>query len=132
MAAGTAMAFDNDNFFRTLLTDTLKDLNLQVTTFSSPSPFLSQLKEDCSFGESAPCPDFILTDNWMPGMTGLEFLTAIKKMHCKIPSHRMAIISGRWDQNELETARELGCQIFQKYNSPEQIRAWIEESREDY
>jgi len=124
----TALVFDDDKFFLTLLSDTLTGLNLQVTTFSSHDLFLSQVNGDCS-SVSAPCPDFILTDNQMPGMTGLEFLARIGQMGCKIPGHRIGIISGRWDESDMERARQMGCKVFQKYNSPEQIRAWIEETR---
>jgi CheY-like chemotaxis protein len=42
----------------------------------------------------APCTDFLLTDLMMPGMTGIEFLKKVKRMQCKIPEERKAIISG--------------------------------------
>ena len=130
MSAETALVFDDDNFFRTLLTDTLTGLNLQVTSYSSHALFLAQLKAgDCP--AAAPAPDFILTDNQMPGMTGLEFLSQLRQLGCRIPESRIAIISGRWDEADLATARQLGCQVFQKYNSPEQLSTWIEKVRQD-
>lgn len=130
MANQTALVFDDDIFFRNFLTETLTDLNLQVTTFSAHSDFLSRINADCSSGESLPCPDFILTDNQMPGMTGLEFVKQIMLMGCKISYQNIAIISGRWTEDEMEEAQQLGCKVFQKYNSPDQIRAWIEEATE--
>jgi CheY-like chemotaxis protein len=128
MPGETALVFDDDNFFRTLWSDTLTDLNLQVITFPTHELFLSQIKDDCS-SVSLPCPDFILTDNQMPGMTGLEFLARISQLGCKIRGDRIGIISGRWEEDEIEKAMQMGWRVFQKYNSPEQIRAWIEETR---
>jgi len=128
MAAGTALVFDDDIFFRNFLTETLASLHLEVTTFSSHASFLSRINAECGLGDATPCPDFILTDNQMPGMTGLEFVKRIKLMGCKIPNQNIAIISGRWTEEELDAANQLGCKVFQKYNSPDQIRAWIEEA----
>jgi CheY-like chemotaxis protein len=128
MSSETALVFDDDNFFRTLLTDTLTGLNIQVTSYSSHADFLSQVNADCST-DTDSCPDYILTDNQMPEMTGLEFLARIRLMGCKIPANRIAIISGRWAEGEMEKVRQLGCQVFDKYNSPEQIQLWIEKTR---
>ena len=50
-------------------------------------------------------------------------------MGCGIPPERLGIISVRWEEEDLEQARQLGCKVIQKYNSPEQIREWVEETR---
>ena len=128
MAGEIAIVFDDDEFFRNFFADTLAELNLQVIAYSSHDPFLSQLSSDPRLA-SALFPDFILTDNQMPEMTGLEFLTRIEQMGCKLPAQRIGLISGRWDETDMEEARKLGCKILQKFNSPEQLQAWIEESR---
>jgi len=128
MPGETALIFDDDKFFRTLWSDTLTDLDLQVTAFPTHAAFLAQINADCG-PAAAPCPDFILTDNQMPGMSGLEFLARIGQLGCKVRRDRMGIISGRWEAEEIEQARNTGYRIFQKFNSPEQIRAWIAEAR---
>jgi len=130
MSFENVLVFDDDNFFRNLLTDTLVNLNLKVTSYPSHSLFLDQLDEN-NRSSAAPCPDYILTDNQMPGMTGLEFLTRIKQLGCNIPDHRIAIISGNWQDAELAEAGQLGCKVFHKFNSPEQIQTWIENVRKD-
>ncbi|MBN1957112.1 MAG: response regulator, partial [Desulfuromonadales bacterium] len=68
--------------------------------------------------------DMILTDNQMPGMTGLEFLDWIKQNNCPLPHHRKAIISGLWRDKELKTAQSLGCHIFHKPAPIETIHSW--------
>jgi len=121
MSVGTVLVFDDDNFFRTLLADTLQELDFQVVSYPSPDVFLSRRNND-----AAAWPDYILTDNRMPGMSGMEFVQKISQLGCSIPKQRIGIISGRWDDDDLEKARNQGYQIIQKYNSPDQIRAWIE------
>lgn len=128
MKPETAVVFDDDNFFRNLLTDTLTGLNLQVIAYPSHAPFLAQLKAGAA-PAAAAAPDYILTDNQMPGMTGLEFLAQLRELGCRIPEARVAIISGRWVDADLAKAKQLGCQVFEKYNSPEQLHAWIEQTR---
>jgi CheY-like chemotaxis protein len=121
---GTAIVIDDDVFFCNLLTDILEDLNLNVVSYKSPEEFFSSLTPDTA-AASLGGADFILTDNRMPGMTGLEFLTKLKEMGCPLPADRTAIISGYWDDYEMRQAEELGCQVFDKYNSPEKLGNWI-------
>ena len=128
MNEGTAIVIDDDPFFCNMLTDILKELSLKVVSYSSPEAFFSEQSSNDS-PLALRCPEFILTDNQMPGMTGLDFLIQIKEMGCTLPAQRIAIISGRWDVINMEKAEALGCQIFDKYNSPEKIQAWIKEVR---
>jgi CheY-like chemotaxis protein len=127
MGGETALVFDDDNFFRTLLADTLADLGVEVTSYSTHAEFLARLQEGTAAVELFP--DYILTDNQMPEMTGIEFFAHLKEIGYRLPDHRLAIISGRWDDADLERAGNLGCRTFQKYNSPDQISAWIKEVR---
>jgi CheY-like chemotaxis protein len=129
MIEGTAIIIDDDPFFCNMMTDLLEEFSLKVASYSSPEALFSELDTDGS-PSTLRCPDFILTDNQMPGMTGLDFLIQIKAMGCTLPDHRIAIISGRWDDIDMEKAKSLGCQIFDKYNSPEKIHAWIKEAQQ--
>ena len=72
-----------------------------------------------------PCYNVLLTDNQMPGMTGLEFLEQQRRCGCKIPDHRKAIISGTWTKENLDKAAQLGCQVFHKPYQYDQISHWL-------
>jgi CheY-like chemotaxis protein len=128
MSVATVLLFDDDNFFRTLLADTLKELDFQVVSYPSPGVFLARLNNEAA----AAWPDYILTDNQMPGMSGMEFVQKISRLGCNTPKQRIGIISGRWDNADLETARKQGYKIIEKYNSPDQIRAWVEETKGNF
>ena len=64
----------------------------------------------------------------MPDMNGLEFLTRLKHMGCKIPDCQKAIISGDWSDEDLITAKQLVSHVFVKFRSKELIESWIKES----
>lgn len=73
-----------------------------------------------------PCADFLLTDNKMPGISGLELLTLQKKGGCKIANANKAILSGAWSAFELDEAASFGCRIFHKpYELPE-LFSWLD------
>jgi len=123
---GTAIVIDDDIFFCNLLTDILESLNLEVASYKSPEEFFLRLQSD-DFPVQLTCPDFLLTDNRMPDLSGIEFLAKIKEMGCQVPAQRTAIISVAWDEVDMEKVKELGCKIFDKYNSPEILGSWIGE-----
>ncbi len=126
MTTKTALILDDDHVCRNMLTDMLTLKEVRVTAHSDPLSYMTHTdQERCAMQEH--CFNFILTDNQMPGMTGLEFLEKIKKKGCKIPDNRKAIISGTWSNEELMKARNLGCRTFIKPCPIEQIHNWLDE-----
>lgn len=126
MAAKKALVLDDDRINRQFMKDLLEEKQLEVSAFPNPHCVLELWEQIKLTGK---CPDFdlILTDNRMPGMTGLEFLARIKEQGCDLPEHRKAVISGTWTEEELHQAQKLGCRVFQKPSSIESIFSWIDE-----
>jgi signal transduction histidine kinase/FixJ family two-component response regulator len=54
-------------------------------------------------------PDVILVDYLMPGMTGIEFLEALKRMDCDIP---VIMITGQGDEKIAVQAMKLGAKDY--------------------
>lgn len=125
MRQKTALIFDDLLECRSLMRDVAEMAGYEVMTFSDPTIFLSQREESCCHRETDPCVDLILTDNQMPGMTGLEFLEMIKSNGCKLPDFKKGIISGTWSQEDLERSRELGCKVFSKPTPLEELYGWL-------
>ena len=120
-----ALVIDDDRLSRNLLTEILTVKGVQVRAFTDPGSYRTLNPNEYCHTET-PCFDFILTDNQMPGMTGLEFIKWIKEMGCKIPNHHQAIISGDWDAVERREALALGVRVFDKPCPVAQIHEWIE------
>ncbi|OEU72883.1 MAG: hypothetical protein BA864_14295 [Desulfuromonadales bacterium C00003093] len=125
----TALVIDDDNICLTLLSELLDEERYKVATFSRPTCYMT-LQETDRCPMETPCYNVLLTDNQMPGMTGLEFLEMQRCKGCKIPDHHKAIISGSWTRGDLDKAAQLGCQVFHKPYAFNQIITWLEASQE--
>ncbi len=129
MAKQSAAVFDDDDLFCILWVRILKQKEIKVLTYSNPSLYFCLHSGIKTCPVETPCVDFLLTDNKMPEMTGLEFLRRIKQMGCKIPDHRKAIISGNMESGDQQKAKQLTSNVFDKSDAKEKISLWIEESK---
>ena len=130
MPAMTALVIEDDENYRALLTDALTEKNILVTSYASAVDFLSEHALDrCP--QQIGCFDFILADNRLPEMNGLEFLARLGRAGCKVPMHRTGIISGEWAHIDLKIARHLGYMIFYKPCPIQQFFDWIDDAVND-
>lgn len=123
-----ALAIDDDKFCLELLSEILIEQQFEVDAFPQATCNMTIQEADCCPME-VPCYDVLLTDNQMPGMTGLDFLELQRCNGCKIPAHRKAIISGYWTTDDLGIAAQIGCQVFHKPYALELIGAWLDVSQ---
>ncbi len=127
MPTKTALLFEDNDFYREVMTEVLLEKNFQVLAYTDPRAFLFK-KADCCSAGNKPCADVMITDNQMPGMTGLEFLEHVRARGCKLPNDSTAIISGNWSQQDHAQALKLGCKIFHKPTSVDAILDWLDEA----
>lgn len=130
MSLQNAAIFDDDELFCYLFAKIFRSKDVDVTTYANPDLYFCSDPSINSCPVEAPCVDFLLTDHFMPDMTGLEFLKRLKHMGCKIPDCRKAIVSAEWSEENIKTAKQLVSNIFDKSDSKNLIAAWIEESSE--
>ena len=121
------IVFEDDETSRQLLTMVLERRGYEVISSSDPTicPIYSNLEESCPHEDA--CGDFLLTDNRMPRMTGLDFVEAQNRRGCKGIVNNKAVISGTWTQLEREKAETLGCKIFCKPYSLAELLEWLDE-----
>ena len=124
-----ALIFDDNEMLRTLLTEILTHEQFEVTAFSDPISFISQQEKTCCHRETEPCFDVIITDNAMPGMTGLEFLERLKSFGCKLADQRKAIISGNWSADDLIRAKKINSKVFHKPVPIDVLIQWLADFR---
>jgi len=123
------IVLEDDTNTRKILTLILEGRDYEVLSAPEPAlcPLYSDLNAYCN--HDFACGDFLITDNRMPRMTGLQFIARQGERGCKGVVKNKAIVSGTWEDHELETAERLGSQIFTKPYKFGEIITWLEERR---
>jgi CheY-like chemotaxis protein len=119
-----AIVLDDDYMLRTVLSDILKDRGYEVFDASEPTFSPIYLESKCPCQDGYFCTNIIITDINMPNMSGLEFIEHQKSMGCKITN--LAVMSGRWTDEEREHAKRLGCHTFNKPFKIDEIKKWLD------
>jgi CheY-like chemotaxis protein len=126
-----AIIIDDDAACRELLTILLKQRGYEVISLSDPTVCPLYEGPECTCPRDQACGDFLLTDNQMPGMTGLDFVKRQTKRGCKGIIGNKAILSGSWNHEELEQAEQLGCRVFDKPFNLGDIEGWLDEREKE-
>ena len=125
MPPKVALLFEDNSLCRDLMTEILTEKNFEVAAFADPVSYVAA-KNNCRNCTGNSCADALITDNQMPGMSGLELIQWINDRGCKLANHPKAVISGSWSNEEHEQAQQLGCKIFQKPATIEEIHQWLD------
>src|SRR6056297_23227 len=126
MPPKVALLFEDNPFCRDLMTEILTEKDFEVTAFADPTSYVAD-KTRCDNCGADACADTLITDNQMPGMSGLELIQWITNRGCKLADNPKAIISGNLSSEEHEEAQQLGCKIFQKPTSIHEIYQWLDD-----
>ena len=124
-----AIVIDDDRSCRQLLSMVLERKGYEVISLSDPSACPLYMDLECTCPHDQACGDFLITDNRMPRMTGLEFVEHQSRRGCKGIVGNKLVISGTWTPTEIEKAEQLGCKILRKPYKLNQLFAWIEERK---
>jgi CheY-like chemotaxis protein len=118
------LVFEDNDALRSLIVDLLESRGFDVVSYSEPGHCSQYLEGDCSCPFEEACADAIITDLNMPGMTGLSLVEERIRHGCKVIGR--AIMSGGWTEKELQRARELDCQTFEKPFRLIRLVEWLE------
>lgn len=122
-----AIVIDDDASCRSLLETLLKHKGYEVISLEEPMACPLYADPFCTCPHEHACGDFLLTDNRMPRMTGLEFVERQSRGGCKGVVVNKAVLSANWSEEDLATARRLGCRVFAKPYNLREISAWLDE-----
>ena len=125
-----ALVFEDDASFRELLKTILEERNYQVTATVAPACYLT-IDKDKPCPLSQPHYDVLITDIYMPVTNGLEFIEKSRLKGCKIPTYKIAVISGNWTDDDLARAKALGCSVFHKPFDINRLRQWLSNPGQD-
>ena len=115
---------EDDYCIREPFSDFLSALGHNVIAAKNPEELPFCKRHFCT--ETQPCCDALITDNLMPKMTGLEFITKQINKGCKLPARNRLLISGSLMDSEIKQARELGITFAQKPVTFDFLEKWIE------
>lgn len=101
---------------RILLEEVIEEAGHSVLTFDSPQVYL-----DFAKSETFEKPTAIITDLYMPEMTGFEMMAQVLAIH---PDLRFAVISGT--PNITHRLRHTACMYLPKPFRPADIEAMLE------
>lgn len=76
--------------------------------------------------EDGPHADVIIADQCMPHMTGLEFIAGRAGRGCQGHKQHLAIMSANLSDAEILHANELGCRVFIKPFSLDELEQWLQ------
>ncbi len=91
---------DDDKFLLDLYLSKFKNAGVEAEAYDSGEKLLKRLKE----GEKS---DLILLDIIIPGMTGLDTLTEIRKQKL-IPEAKVVMLTNQGEGEDMEKAKSLG------------------------
>ena len=115
---------DDDECIRDSLQWYLEDLGHEVQTADAPESCDVYQGHTCSKGIA--CGDVLLIDYNMPGMNGLDYIESLKNRGCRGITSHMLLMSGNTTEIDMAKAQALGCVVFQKPMTFDQLEEWLE------
>jgi DNA-binding NtrC family response regulator len=79
----------------------------------------------CKDGEV--CTNFLIIDQNLPGVKGLDFIEQLNQKNCKMPPENRAIMSAYLDNEELARADRMGCKVLNKPVTFTKLNLWLDE-----
>ncbi len=122
-----AIVFEDNPSCRDVLSLILRKRGYEVISFSEPLECPLYLDPECTGPQKHAFGDFLITDQRMPRMTGLEFLESQTKRGCQGCVSNKAIISATWTTEEIDKAENLGCKVFRKPFNIDELSQWLDE-----
>ena len=102
-ASAKILVVDDDQSLAGFISELLRNFGYQVTTLYDSRQALEH------FLASNADYDLVITDQTMPGMTGVEMATTILEQY---PEQPIMLCTGYSDQIDAQRARELGIKSF--------------------
>jgi CheY-like chemotaxis protein len=127
-----AIVIDDEPMIRSIVKALLRRCGYSVTSYSSPAAeAIFREPEKCpavtgdcaSFDTNPNCAELIISDVRMPFYSGLEYVTKLRQVGCKV--RHIAMMSGDLNADEFLAAEALGCKVFEKPFTMSEMTEWI-------
>lgn len=114
-----------------MLNIALSAMGHEVFTYENPTICEVYSKSDSQCPQEFPCADIVITDNMMPKMSGVDYLSLMTERGCKIKRTHKALISAGLTDEQIKYVESLGCRYFRKPFKLSEITEWVKECAED-
>jgi CheY-like chemotaxis protein len=119
-----AIVLEDDPVIQMLLDDVLTADGYKVTSYSSSESCPLYADELCPCSREDSCPDLIVSDYDMQTVNGAQFVEHLKRKKCKCKN--IAVISGRWAEQDLRQVLPVGVNVFSKPFSLKRLWSWLD------
>ena len=117
MASARILYLDDEEPLVFIVKRMLERLGHQVAGFTNADAALAE------FGAAPASFHLVLSDMSMPGMSGIDFASAVLKLR---PDTLMVIASGYMDPKDIERARVVGVRhVIRKPNTLDEMRTMV-------
>jgi CheY-like chemotaxis protein len=127
-----AIVIDDEPMIGSIVEEVLRLCGYSVASYSSPAAGAifkepekcPAMTGDCaSFDTNPNCAELIISDVRMPFYSGLEYVTTLRQVGCKV--RHIALMSGNMSPDEFLEAEALGCKVFEKPFTISEMTEWI-------
>ncbi|MCP4898030.1 MAG: response regulator [bacterium] len=119
------LILEDDDAVRSLLQELFRQRGCEVFAYPDPGACPLFHKNTCDCQPSAVCCDFVISDLNMPVASGLDYIMHQKRKGCRCL--HVALMTGSSSLADIQTARNLGCEIFQKPINIETLVEWLDQ-----
>ena len=119
------LIIDDEECIRDSMEIYLREKGYEVETANDPSVCIGVENGLCEGIDS--CADVVIVDQWMPVLTGIDFLSQRHERGCKSAGQHKALMSANLSGDLREQAIQLGCKVFEKPVRLSEIEEWLAE-----
>jgi len=117
------LVIDDEECIRDSIRMYFADKGYDVVTHAHPSKCDGAGNRLCHGQDK--CADVLIIDQWMPEMTGIEYLARRHDWGCRSMGQRKALMSANLPDDLRAQAIELGCTVFEKPVRLNELEKWI-------
>jgi len=117
------LIIDDEESIRESLSIYFREKGYDVVSVEHPSECNGSENRLCHGQDE--CADILIIDQWMPKMTGIEYLARRHDWGCRSMGQRKALMSANLPDSLRAQAVELGCKVFDKPVRLDDLEAWI-------
>ena len=117
------LVVDDEESIRESIAIHLREKGYEVQVFENPLYCPGTEANPCRSPHD--CGDVLIIDQWMPRMSGLDYLLGRRKWGCAKTRQHVALMSANLPPDLRRQAVELGCEVFEKPVRLIDIEEWL-------